>query len=618
MTNEQVQNLIDRAQAENYKGSFAEAEKISNEVISFLRSNSTENSTMSRLLLSRALCQLSSSFRHRGEGLGKESLTSAEEAYSLALEAGSTIDIAYAMASVGGSYQALSEYTLNLEWCAKALVIYEELGYKSGIAIIKQSYGVTYRILGDYQRALQYNAESMLIFEELGDTSRLAGTLNEFAAIYEVLGSYDIALEYYVRSLLLYQEIGDRRMIAGITSNIGIVYIKKEDPEKGLEYFLKALSIIEDIGEKNFRAIITGNIGFMYLGQSDFTSALEYFKRSLALYEQLEDQNGIATSIGNMGELYANEMYVGYDAEKAEEYLLKSIAIKDKLGIKTEYDQHIILTELYTKQKRWEEAFAIFKTYHNLEKEVQSEQVKKQADKLESERQAAEREKQLAVERALATATNNILANILPLNITERLLKGEKKIADTHENVSVLFADIVGFTQLSSQLPAGELIDILDIVFTRFDAICKKHGLEKIKTIGDAYMAVCGAPIAVENHAERTALAALEMLEDFSIEQKFSIPIDLGFRIGLHSGSVVAGIIGENKYSYDLWGDAVNTASRMESHGEEDKIHVSEEFKNALISTTLNELPIQFTPRGEMEIKGKGIMKTYYLQKATL
>ena len=180
--------------------------------------------------------------------------------------------------------------------------------------------------------------------------------------------------------------------------------------------------------------------------------------------------------------------------------------------------------------------------------------------------------------------------------------------------------DIVGFTKLSSLLPAEELIDLLDIVFTRFDAICKKHGLEKIKTIGDAYMAACGAPVRYDNHAERAANAAIEMLEHFTIDHEFSVPVNLRFRIGLHSGSVVAGIIGENKYSYDLWGDAVNTASRMESHGEAGKIHVSEEFMQAFVGLGSELSPsspssLRFVDRGEMEIKGKGMMKTYFLEK---
>ncbi len=315
--------------------------------------------------------------------------------------------------------------------------------------------------------------------------------------------------------------------------------------------------------------------------------------------------------LGWLGQLYNREQFDGYDNERAIEYLQRSIATIRALEVhEFEFrNSYKLLVQLFKKRGDTAKALEALEKYMELEHEVRSVEARKQATKFDYEHKTAEREKTLAVERALSKATREILANILPPTITERLLNGEKKIADSHQCVSVLFIDIVGFTKMSTKLPAGELIDILDIVFTRFDTICKKHGLEKIKTIGDAYMAVCGAPVAVENHAERTALAALEMLEDFSMEQRFSVPIDLGFRIGLHSGSVVAGIIGENKYAYDLWGDAVNTASRMESHGEAGKIHASEEFRNSVGSEFI------FSERGEMEIKGKGKMKTYFLEQ---
>ncbi|MBK9249509.1 MAG: adenylate/guanylate cyclase domain-containing protein [Ignavibacteria bacterium] len=209
------------------------------------------------------------------------------------------------------------------------------------------------------------------------------------------------------------------------------------------------------------------------------------------------------------------------------------------------------------------------------------------------------------------------------------MVAGEKMIAETYENVSVFFSDIVGFTKLSQQVSAEELVRMLNGIFTQFDQIARKHGLEKIKTIGDAYMAVAGAPTVHENNAERAAFFALEVAEIMkNYHTDMGEKIDI--RIGLHSGSAVAGIIGENKFAYDLWGDAVNTAARMESHGEPGKIHVSEEFLKKLLmvngvwlmdvadefsALTINHLPLTIIPRGEMEIKGKGMMKTYFLEK---
>ncbi|MCE7936074.1 MAG: adenylate/guanylate cyclase domain-containing protein, partial [Chlorobi bacterium CHB2] len=201
----------------------------------------------------------------------------------------------------------------------------------------------------------------------------------------------------------------------------------------------------------------------------------------------------------------------------------------------------------------------------------------------------------------------------------QRVVRGEEHIAESFESVTVLFADIVGFTVLSQGVTPQELVTGLDVLFSQFDELAEKYGLEKIKTIGDAYMAVAGLPESREDHAESAARMAIELVEVVAGFRGLGDGVRLQVRIGLHSGEVVAGIIGKKKFAYDLWGDAVNTASRMESHGEAGKIHVSEEFAAALSSAiSTGELPITLEERGELNIKGKGTLRTYFLAKSII
>ncbi|QQS65817.1 MAG: adenylate/guanylate cyclase domain-containing protein [Chlorobiota bacterium] len=208
--------------------------------------------------------------------------------------------------------------------------------------------------------------------------------------------------------------------------------------------------------------------------------------------------------------------------------------------------------------------------------------------------------------------SEKLLLNILPEVIANRLKNGEVNIADKYENVAILFTDIVNFTEFSTTVTAQELVNSLDSIFSLFDTLTDKYHLEKIKTIGDSYMVACGLPIVSNDYAINMAHFALEMNDLIEIF-KTSNGYNFKMRIGIHSGEVVAGIIGKNKFSYDLWGDAVNTASRMESNGEPGKIHISEDYYNQLIvSGQFNSS--NFIYRGELEIKGKGLMKTYFLQ----
>ena len=202
--------------------------------------------------------------------------------------------------------------------------------------------------------------------------------------------------------------------------------------------------------------------------------------------------------------------------------------------------------------------------------------------------------------------SESLLLNILPPTIATKLKAGEKNIADGFGEATILFADMVGFTQLSEKISPPELVTLLNDIFSRFDRLTDKHDLEKIKTIGDAYMVVGGLPIPRDNNAEAIADIALDMLAEISLFNTEN-NLNLSIRIGINTGPVVAGVIGTKKFIYDLWGDAVNTASRMESHGIPDTIQVSETSYNLLKEKYL------FEERGKISIKGKGEMNTYLL-----
>jgi adenylate cyclase len=199
-----------------------------------------------------------------------------------------------------------------------------------------------------------------------------------------------------------------------------------------------------------------------------------------------------------------------------------------------------------------------------------------------------------------------LLLNVLPATIANRLKSGEQRIADYFPNVTVLFADIVGFTTMSSGLPPQPLVEMLNELFSEFDALARQHRTEKIKTIGDSYMAVCGLPEHVPEHATNVANLALGMLACVK-RLNAGRKADLHIRIGFNCGPVVAGVIGTSKFIYDLWGDTVNTASRMESSGVADRIHVTEAAREALRDQ------FEFEERGDIEIKGKGRLRTWFL-----
>ena len=658
MNIEKLKALLGTADDHNNTGNYFEAEKLTQIVLSELHSHTKESEMNEDEAELHCIALLTLSGTKYRWGQYQESLDLAHAGLGIAELHHFHALIAKAYGIMGLVYQLLSDYSKALEYLKKALVMNQELGNKIGIAHKLGNIAIVYQQLSEYDNALENYHKSLLLYEELKNKHGISGTLGNIGLVYQKLSDYDKALEYYQKSLGICEESANKFGIAVNLGNIGLVYSDLSDTTNALEYYLKSLAIMEELGRKDSIALLLGNIGVLYKNLSDFTKALDYLQKALAIHEEIGSKYGIAINLANIGNLYgelsdfakaleynqkvlaineelgsrdaaainlfnignlyANERFDGYDAEKAEEYLQKARYINEELGTKWQNANNFkSLADLYEKQERWKEHSFHFKKYHELEKEVQSEKAIKQAEQMKYRRKIEESERNRQINLARFQEQEKILHNILPSQIAERIVSGEKTIADSYDNVSVFFSDIVGFTKLSLKITAEQLVGLLNGIFTQFDQIARKHGLEKIKTIGDSYMAVCGAPIPVENHAERTALFALEvaeMMNDYRIKSGEKIEI----RIGLHSGSVVAGIIGENKFAYDLWGDAVNTASRMESYGEAGKIHTSEDFLSAVemqrrAYSSLHE--IQFTPRGEMDIKGKGMMKTYFLEK---
>jgi adenylate cyclase len=547
------------------------------------------------------------------------------KALALAEELGNKAGVANWLGNIGIVHWYLSDYTLALEYMVKSVVLFEELGNKADVARHLGNIGSVHWHLSDYARALEYLRKALALAEELGNKQEVAAWLGNIGLVHQEIYDYSLALEYYGKALTLAEELGNKADVAMHLANIGLVHQKLSDYTLALEYFDKAFVLTEELGDKRGLATITGNIGLVHQKLSDYTLALEYFDKAFVLTEELGDKRGLAIHLGNIGSVYLEQDFDGYEPAKAEEYLLKALSKFEDIGAKNfQYEAHKGLSDLYERQGRKTEAYDHYKKYHELEKEVQSEEARKKAMLMEQQKQAAEREKEIEIARTRATAEKRILNNILPEEITQRLIKGENPIADHYDGVSVLFMDIVHFTQLSQTISVQQLVHLLNAIFTSADAVMREFGLEKIKTIGDAYMAVSGAPIVQEDHAQRATNAALKLLEVMeNLEVSFppeygdrswieSIP-EIEVRIGLHCGPAAAGVVGENKFLYDLWGDAVNTAARMESHGEAGKIHCSADFMRAV--ETVHPPSLRFIPRGEMEIKGKGTMKTYFLEK---
>ncbi|MBS1536604.1 MAG: tetratricopeptide repeat protein [Bacteroidetes bacterium] len=471
--------------------------------------------------------------------------------------------------------------------------------------------------LADFISAFDFGTLSIAFAERIQYYNRVSQIYANFGGLYMSLDEDLRAIEYCRKALAIASQYCEIGISIGALVNLGEAYRRNGDYNKSLECSLEALALSEEHSVIETINLLSGNIGVLYMDIGEYSNALEYLLKALQESITSNDKRLEAMWFGYLGRLYCKDDFEGADTQKAEEYFLQSFAITEefKLPKYPNRKNYKFMAALLYRHGQPAKAYEYLETFVELESEGKSVESKKEATKFDYAFKTAERDKNLAVERAEADATKRLLHKTLPKSIADRVIQGETRIADHFENVSILFADVVGFTGISAKMPPEAVLRFMNFLFEHFDSIAERHGCERIKTIGDGYMAVCGAPIRYDNNMERLAQMAMEMMVDIILPDDIRMYLPLGtvfdLRIGLHCGEITAGLIGTGKLAYDIYGDAVNTAARMESHGEPGKIHVSEEFKNAV-----GESLFTFTERSEMNIKGKGMMKTYFLEQS--
>ena len=545
--------------------------------------------------------------REQQDLLSEESHQLAEDALAAAERVQYTPGIAAALCTLAWRQGQQGKYAEMLALAAKGLSLAKETGDDRLVARASSFIGTAYLNRGDFAAALDHYLSALETHSSRGDRVSLASTLGNIGIVYSRTGQYDKAADYFHRALRIYEEIGDRDGIGNMLGNIGTLYSHTADYAKALEHYLRAMEIAKETGNRNEVALMMSNAAVAHgnLGRHD--EALEHILRALDIYTDTGNRSGIAVSLFNIGNLYALKEYPGHSTQKAIEYLTKALSLTNETGMKNlKIAVHQVLADVYREEEDWKSAYHHIDLFHTLEKEVFSDQSIRRISELEHRQRLIEIEREHELERKKSEITERLLNRILPAEVAQRIMAGGTRIADNIPSASVLFADIVGFTPLTQKLGSEQVVELLSQIFSHFDSLAEACGVEKIKTVGDSYMAAAGVPIECGDHAERIANLALAMQEEIKLKVNFSFD-ELSIRIGIHTGEVIAGVLGTQKLSYDIWGDTVNTAARMESHGEPDRIHCTEEMFIAL------QEKFSFEERGEIEIKGKGKMKTYFL-----
>ncbi|MBK9176570.1 MAG: tetratricopeptide repeat protein [Flavobacteriales bacterium] len=569
---------------------------------------------------------------------------------------------AHTTLAVGSSMR--SDYTTALTHLQQCLTVAQAIGDRKRQANTYSNMSNVYKNIGDLPMALEQLQKSLRIDQALDNKEGLAGTYNNIGNIHTELGDLRMALEHYRRSAALAEELDNDRGRAQAAMNLGSTELELGQPDTAVTLFQRSLDLYRRLGRRLEQGMAFNNLGRAY-GQ---------LQRIPEAFASLDSAERILLSLGSMRQLartHVNRGNLLLAMGRAREAIAscsegERIAVENQL-LQQRRECLLCLHRAYDRVGDFRKAYRAQTEYMavndsliglNNSKEVTRLEVSRAfqermlADSLDHVRQRYEQElvytatlgqererrnlflytglgvlllagglwNRLRFTRRSRAAiqqekerSEDLLHNILPVEVARELKEKGEAEARLIESVTVLFTDFKGFTAMSELVSPKQLVHDLHECFSAFDRICGKHGIEKIKTIGDAYMAAGGLPTPSATHARDAVLAALEM-RDFIAEGKArKIAAGLPYfeiRIGIHTGPVVAGIVGVKKFAYDIWGDTVNTASRMESSGEPGQVNISA----ATYRILKDEPGFLFTPRGEVSAKGKGALSMYFVE----
>ncbi len=487
---------------------------------------------------------------------------------------------------------------------------------------------------GDLSLALENCLLAAEIATAENDNISLGKAYGSIANIYSIMGNSKNSIHYFKKSLTIFEADNDSLNYAITLENLGDQYLDQKKPDSALIYFHLSEPIFSAKNMQEGLAYNMGNKGLAYAQQNRNDLAENYINQASEILIELEDYYPICVYLIAMADIYMDKG----DLNKATDFAKRSLYLAKNIGLKKEVSEASLkLSEIHELDDNKTESLYFYKQHIAYRDSVLDIEKVQQMGNMRTNFEVSQKQievnllnQQKANQKILifgliailamagfyySTITkakrrsDDLLLNILPSGTAEELKENGKVKAKKFDSVTVMFTDFEAFTKYSYKLSPEVLVKSVDYYFSKFDEIIDKHGLEKIKTIGDAYMCAGGLPLETADHPEKIINAAFE-ISKFVQDSKDSNLGELAhfnIRIGINTGPVVAGVVGSKKFAYDIWGDTVNVASRMESNSKEGKINISH---NTYLLIKDN---YECEYRGEIDVKNKGMMKMYFV-----